>query len=230
MTHQLPSQAVSLLIATIVAANVAAQTPAAKPGYPVAPRSLGEADEIALAMTAAPDEISAHADIYVLRGTDFVKVRTGTNGCACMVGRDLHEGSRYPICFDREGTKTTLLREIKEGSLRAKGTSETEVQKLVVAAYAGGELKMPSRPAMAYMMSPQQVLFSSPLAEGIRVGPWSPHVMLMMPDVAPEQFGLAEPSKVDVLQIRREGSHHAELVVKVPAWSDGKPVARANKD
>ena len=85
-------------------------------------------------------------------------------------GRDLHEGSRYPICFDREGAKTTLLREIKEGSLRAKGTSEAEVRKSVEAAYASGELKMPSRPAMAYMMSPYQVLFSSPLADGFASG------------------------------------------------------------
>jgi hypothetical protein len=40
---------------------------------------------------------------------------------------------------------------------------------------------------------------------------------------------LAEPSKVDVIQIHREGGHHAELIVKVPAWSDGKPVVRGAK-
>jgi hypothetical protein len=188
---------------------------------------LGEAEEIALAMTAAPEEISAKADVYVLRGTDFVKARAGTNGCSCMVGRDLHEGSRYPICFDQEGTKTTLLRELKESTLRAKGTSEEAVKRIVEAAYASGELRLPGKPAMAYMMSSRQVLFSSPLAEGVRVGSWSPHLMLLMPGVAPEQLGLAEPSKVDVIQIHREGSHHAELIVKVPAWSDGTPVARA---
>src|SRR5689334_11408103 len=133
---------------------LAAQAASAQTGYPVSPRSLGEADEIALAMTAAPAEVSSKADIYVLRGTDFVKAKAGTNGCACMVGRDLHEGSRYPICFDQEAAKTTLFREIKEGALRAKGTPEAEVQRLVDAAYKSGELRMPTRPAMAYMMSP----------------------------------------------------------------------------
>ena len=63
-------------------------------------------------MTAAPAEVSANADVYVLRGTKFEKAKTGTNGCACLVGRDLHEGSRYPICFDQEGARTTLFREM----------------------------------------------------------------------------------------------------------------------
>ena len=199
-----------------------AQTPA----YPVAPRPLGEAEEIALAMSAAPAEVSSRADIYVLRGTEFVKAKSGTNGCACMVGRDSHEGSRYPICFDQEATKTTMLREIKEASLRAKGTSEAEIRRIVDAAYTRGELRMPTRPAMAYMMSPSQVLFSSPDADGVRVGAWAPHLMLMLPDVAPAQLGLADSSAVDIIQIHREGNHHAELVVKVPTWSDGKAVVR----
>lgn len=215
----------TLLITCSLSTTLASQT--TKPGYPVPPRSLGEAEEISLAMTAAPEEISARADIYVLLGTEYVKARAGTNGCSCMVGRDLHEGSRYPICFDQEGTRTTLLREIKQSSLRAKGTSEDEIKRLVEAAYKSGELRMPARPAMAYMMSPQQVLFSSPLAEGRRVGPWWPHLMLMMPGLDPAQLGLADSSKVDVIQIHREGAHHAELIVKVPAWSDGKPVVRA---
>jgi hypothetical protein len=206
---------------------LAVQAVRAQTAYPVPPRSLGEAEEITLAMSAAPAEVSSKADVYVLRGTDFVKVKTGTNGCACMVGRDSHEGSRYPICFDQEATKTTMLREIKEASLRAKGTSEADIRRIVDAAYKSGELRMPSRPAMAYMMSPNQVLFSSPEARGVRVGAWSPHLMLMMPDVAPSQLGLADSaSSVDIIQIRREGNHHAELVVKVPTWSDGTPVVR----
>jgi len=224
MNHLTPT---SLLLAGCIATQLGAQAP--KPGYPTPPRSLGEAEEIALAMTAAPEEISSKADVYVIRGTQFAKARTGTNGCSCMVGRDLHEGSLYPICFDQEGSRTTLLRELKESTLRAQGKSEEEVKRAVDAAYASGELRLPTKPAMAYMMSPHQVLFSSPLADGVRVGAWSPHLMLLMPDVAPEQLGLTEPSKVDVIQIHREGSHHAELIVKVPAWSDGKPVVRASK-
>jgi len=194
--------------------------------YPTPPRSLGEAAEIALAVTAAPEEISGNADVYVLRGTDFVKARTGTNGCACVVGRDAHDGSRYPICFDQEGARTTLFRELMEGSLRARGNSEAQVNALVDAAYRKGELKLPTKSSIAYMMSPQQVLFSTPDADGVRVGAWSPHIMLMLPGVAPDQLGLAHDSKVDVIQIHDRGGSHSELIVKVPRWSDGTPAAK----
>ena len=194
--------------------------------YPTPPRPLGDAAEMALAVTAAPEEISRDADVYVLRGTDFVRARAGTNGCACVVGRDSHDGSRYPICFDREGARTLLFRELMEGSLRAKGKSEAEVKQLVDAAYRKGDLTLPTRSSIAYMMSPQQVLFSSPDAGGVRVGAWSPHIMLMLPGVAPEQLGLARDSKVDVIQIHDRGGTHSELVVKVPKWSDGSLVSR----
>ena len=227
-SHELKSETPMKLITILSLLGIPTGICGQTTGYPVPPRPLGEAEEIALAMTAAPAEVSSKADVYVLRGTDYVKVKSGTNGCACMVGRDLHEGSRYPICFDGEASKTTMMREIREGALRAKGTPEAEVQRLIDAAYKSGELRMPSRPAMAYMMSPNQVLFSSPNADGVRVGSWAPHLMLMMPDVAPSQLGLAEPSAVDVIQIHREGNHHAELIVKVPSWSDGKPVVRNN--
>jgi hypothetical protein len=207
----------SLLVPAALVAQQAAS-------YPSPPRPLGDAEEIALAMSAAPAEVSAKADIYVLRGTKFEKAKVGTNGCACLVGRDLHEGSRYPICFDQEGARTTLFRELLEGSLRAQGRAEAEVRRRVDAAYAKGELRMPAKSAMAYMMSPRQVLFSTPNADGVRVGAWSPHLMLMLPGVQPEQLGLAQDSKVDIIQIDRKGTAHSELIVKVPKWSDGTPV------
>lgn len=53
--------------------------------------------------------------------------------------------------------------------------------------------------------------------------------MLMMPGVAPNQLGLAHPSKVRIIQIHDPGATHSELIVKVPAWSDGTPVADAKK-
>jgi hypothetical protein len=220
MTHITRYATAAILCARLLSA----QSANTAHGYPVPPRPLPEAEEIALATSAAPNEISSRADVYVLRGTDFVKVKSGTNGCACILGRDLHDGSRYPICFDREGARTSLFREIKEGSLRAQGKSEDEVVRTVAAAYASGALQRPSKPSIAYMMSPNQVLFSSPGAEGVRVGAWSPHVMLLMQDITPEQFGLAEDSKIDVVSMHHEGEHGAELVVKVPKWSDGRPV------
>jgi hypothetical protein len=180
-------------------------------------------------MSAAPAEISGAADVYVLRDKKMVKVKTGTNGCACMVGRDYHEGSRYPICFDQVTSTTWLEREIKQTELRAAGVPEDDVQRLLEAAQAGGELSWGSRPGLAYMMSRDQVLFSSPDRTGVRVGAWWPHVMLILPGVTAGQLGLAERSKVSELQVQPRGPGHGELVIKVPAWSDGTPVAPTAK-
>jgi hypothetical protein len=73
------------------------------------------------------------------------------------------------------------------------------------------------------MMSPRQVLFSSPNAEGVRVGAWWPHLMIVMPGVSPDQIGLMERSTVDVIQLNADRAGQSELVVKVPTWSDGRP-------
>ena len=208
--------------------GIATLTTTAAAQYPTPPKPLPEAEEITLALSAAPEEVSSKSDVWVLRDTGYAKVRTGTNGGACMVGRDLHEGSRYPICFDREGAQTTLRREIMEGNLRARGKSEDEVIRAVEAATANGTLTMPASTALSYMMSAQQVLFSSPKAEGFRVGAWSPHVMILAPaQLSARQLGLAEQdSKVDAISIHEEGKHHSELVIKLPAWSNGTPVTR----
>lgn len=96
-----------------------------------------------------------------------------------------------------------------------------QVKALVDSAYRKGELALPTKSSIAYMMSPQQVLFSTPDADGVRVGAWSPHIMLMLPGVAPDQLGLVHDSKVDVIQIHDRGGSHSELIVKVPKWSDG---------
>lgn len=212
------------MFAAVFPVAVFAQAPPVNARWPVTPKPLDEAHEIALAMSAAPAEISERADIYVLRNTGFVKVRAGTNECACLVARDYHEASRYPICFDQITATTWLRREMKEGALRAQGVPEPEVQRQVEAAYTTGELSWPSRPGVAYMMSRQQVLFSSPDATGVSAGSWWPHIMLILPDVNAEQLGLAAKSQVREFQIQPRGHKHSELIVKLPAWSDGTPV------
>ena len=208
---------VTLLVLATTAHAQAART--GEPRYPVRPVPMHEADEIRLAESAAPAEISSRAAIYVLRASGPVRAREGTNGATCMVARDLHEGSLYPICFDQEGSRTLLQQELMELSGRAAGLSEEAVRARVTAAYASGALKVPTRPAIAYMMSPRQVLFSSPLPEGRRVGSWHPHVMISVPYATPEQFGLAGTS-IEIVGVDRAGEPGAQLVVVVPRWSD----------
>ena len=212
------------------AASAAAQSPQSPASSRAGKRPLlPRAEEIALARSAAPAEISSLADVYVLRDDGPVKVQTGTNGAACMVNRDLHEGSLYPICFDREGAATSMQRELMELKLRMQGNAEDEIARLVTAAFSNGQLRTPTRPSIAYMMSPRQILFSSAKADGRRVGAWHPHVMIAMPNAKGGDFGLANPSSVDVLSFDYEGTPSAQLVVKVPAWSDGTPAPHGKK-
>jgi hypothetical protein len=140
-----------------------------------------------------------------------------------MVSRDLHGGSSYPICFDREAARTVMQRELLENLLRSRGLSEEEVQRRVKAGFADGSLPRPNKPAITYMMSPRQVLFSDATAKGRRVGAWSPHLMISMPHMTRDQLGLDSAANVEVLQLDRPGEPDALLVVKVPRWSDDSP-------
>jgi hypothetical protein len=189
-------------------------------GFPERPRPLPEAEEIALATSAAPAEISAKATVYVLRATGPARAREGTNGCTCMVSRDLHKGSLYPICFDQEATRTAFPRELMELRLRFEGKNEAEVKRAVTRAYADGTLRHPVRSSVIYMMSSRQVLFSSPLPEGRRVGAWHPHLMIAMPNATETQLGLGEGGSASGFQLDHSGEAEAQLIVPVPSWAD----------
>ena len=212
--------ALMLLLVAGAGRTAQAQAPRAPAPYPVRPAPLPEAEEIRLAESAAPREVSSRAGIYLLRPTGPEQVRPSSNGVMCMVARDLHEGSRYPICYDAEGSRTLMQQELMELRLRVEGKTEPEVKAAVAAAWADGTLKVPSRTVLAYMMSAHQVLFSSPDSSGRRVGPWHPHLMISAPGARGTDFGLAHESAIQTISVDREGLPGAQLVVVVPAWSD----------
>lgn len=220
------SAALILLILTGAGGSVRAQVPRAQARYPAQPAPLPEAEEIRLAQSAAPREVSSRAGIYVLRATGPEQVRPSANGVMCMVARDLHEGSRYPICYDAEGSRTLMQQELMELRLRAEGKTEPEVKAAVAAAWADGTLKAPTRTALAYMMSAHQVLFTSPDSSGRHVGPWRPHLMISAPGARGTDFGLAHESAIQTISVEREGMPGAQLVVVVPAWADSTAARR----
>ena len=197
-------------------------------GYPVKPVPLADSAEIALAVSAAPAELSSQATVYAVRDGQVLTLRRGSNGSACMVARDLHGGSLYPICYNPEGARTVLARELLEVRLRSLGAPEDSVQRAVAAGYASGQLDAPKALAMAYMMSPRQVLFSNARAEGRRVGAWHPHLMFYLPGATPSTFGLSSEN-AEPIAVSESGTPRAEVVVKLQKWSDGTPVAGPTK-
>jgi hypothetical protein len=215
-----------VVVLLLYASTAGAQS--APNGYPVKPAPLADSVEIALAVSAAPPELSNQATVYAVRDGQVLTLRRGSNGSACVVARDLHGGSLYPICYNAEGARTVLPRELLEVRLRSLGASEDSVERAVAAGYASGQLETPKSLAMAYMMSPRQVLFSSPRPEGRRVGSWHPHLMFFVPGATPSMFGLRSED-AEPIAVSGSGTPRAEVVVKVQKWSDGTPVAGLTK-
>ncbi|HUQ83737.1 MAG TPA: hypothetical protein VM076_21475 [Gemmatimonadaceae bacterium] len=209
-------------LALLASARATAQAPA--DAYPVKPVPLADSAEIALAMSAAPAELSAQAVIYTVKDGQVITLRRGTNGSACMVARDSHAGSLYPICYNPEGARTVLKRELMQVRLRSLGVAEDSIDRSVESAYKRGELEVPKDVALAYMMSPQQVLFSQATKDGRRVGAWHPHLMLYVPGATPSKFGLSDTGPGEPIQVGSPGTPQAEVIIKVQKWADGKRV------
>jgi hypothetical protein len=223
LSRDLAMRCSSLVLLLLAAgAEIAAAQPAPN-AYPVKPVPLADSAEISLALSAAPSEVSALATVYAVRDGKVLTLRRGSSGAACMVGRDSHAGSLYPICFNAEGARTALARELMEVKLRSLGVAEDSIVRAVDAAYARGELTTPREMALAYMMSPRQVLFSSPGPEGRRVGAWHPHLMLYVPNATPAMFALEDNGAGEPIAVGSAGTPRAEVIVKLPKWADGTP-------
>jgi len=189
--------------------------PEGVPAQNALPRLMPESDEIRLALSAAPPEVARDADVWVLRRGGHVKVRTGTSGVACMVGRD-HPESLYPICYDAEAARSILPIAIRESQLREKGADDATIEREVTGAIERGELKLPAASAMSWMLSRDQVIYAG--ASGRRVGQWHPHIMIYMPYATRAKLGYPARANGD-LGIGDEGKATAHLIVITGAWS-----------
>jgi hypothetical protein len=184
----------------------ATRTAAASQQTPATPPVLAEAEEIALARTAAPAAVTEGATILVLRNGTYEIGHAGTSGVTCMVSR-AWPLSLEPICFDPEASRTVMAVDVWKVEMRLAGVEADEIDRRIEAAIGSGEIALPRRPAVAYMMSPKQVLYAD--AE-TRVGAWKPHMHIYMPYATAEQFG----------GLSGEGSMAAGIV-----FDEGKPTA-----
>jgi hypothetical protein len=178
---------------------------------------LPEDQEIRMATSAAPPQLSDNAAVWVLRRGGHVKVRDGTNGVNCFVDRDQPE-SLYPICYDAEASRTILQISLFEGRQRESGKSAEEIDKAVEAALARGELRLPDKTAIAWMLSADQVIYAGER----RIGTWYPHIMIYSPNLEPAALGFPATNPAGFF-IQNPGKPLAHLVVVTPLWSDGKP-------
>lgn len=204
-----------LAAAMMLPAAVAAQTADTPP-------VLSEAEEIALARSAAPPSVSTEATVLVLRHGKYQEVRRGSNGVTCIVSRSLPLAIE-PICYDPEASRTILPMEILRVEKRLAGVAADDIERLIAEGIGSGELVLPRRPAMAYMMSAGQILYSD--AE-TRVGAFYPHLHLFMPYATAEQFGgpQGDPATTGAFMFDA-GKPTANLVVVVREFVEPEAVA-----
>ena len=203
------ARSVLVLVLWLIPVAVRAQAQPASQGLPAI---LPRAQEIALARSAAPPQVSAAATVFVLERGGFVKAETGTNGVTCLVDRT-HPASLEPHCYDAEGSRTILPIRLAQAEMRERGLSKAEITAAVNEGIRTGRFTLPERAAMSYMMSSAQVLYND---AGRRVGAWKPHLMIYMPYIEPADLGVSGGAADGVPMVDDPGGPLACVVVVVP--------------
>jgi len=199
--------ALSLISVFAVPAILHAQAP----HYPPLRDYLMPRDsEIALAKTAAPENVSSHATIKVLTASGFQSVHEGDNGFVCAVMRGwaaptftpaqfrnfVYDAAiRAPICFDAVAAKTVLPYYEMRSALGMEGKNPEQMAEALQAAYKTGKLPKRKAVSFAYMFSPMQML-------GQGIGSWHPHMMVFAPYydnamLGNNPFGTSAPQVTD---------------------------------
>jgi hypothetical protein len=151
---------------------------------PFSDYAMSQQAEIALARSAAPNSISAHATIEVLTSKGYETALKGNNDFVCMVLRSWsaapdpvdtrYSKIRAPICFDPVAARTVVPMEELKAQLGLAGKSPDEIAHEVALQYGLGKLPTMQSVAFAYMWSASQQLASG-------AGAWHPHMMVYSP-------------------------------------------------
>jgi hypothetical protein len=183
------TRTIALLAAltTIPAATAAAQSAHHYP--PISAYLMDRSAEIALARTAAPENISAHATIKVLTTSGFQVAERGDNGNVCMVMRAFSAPTytpaqfrdlvydptvKAPICFTAPAARVAMPYYELRTKLAIEGKSPDQIADALQAAYVRGTLPRRDGATFAYMWSAHQHL-------GSGIDAWHPHVMIFTP-------------------------------------------------
>ena len=156
---------------------------------PIEEYLMPQANEIALAKSAAPANISGRATIIVLTRSGYEVAQTGDNGAVCMVMRGFSAPTytpapfrnlvydptvRAPICFTPQAVREVLPYYELRTKLAMQSKNPDEIAEGVQTSYAKGELPKRTGVSFAYMWSADQNLASG-------IGHWHPHVMVFVP-------------------------------------------------
>jgi len=188
--------------------------------------SKSATDEMALARSAAPAQVSDKAQVLTLGRHGYEVAARGTNGFVCLVERSW-EGNfenkdfwnpaiRTPMCYNAAAAHSLLREFLERTDWVLAGMSPAQMARRTKAA-------PPDEGSMAYMMSRQQVICSD-----AGCSRWYPHLMFFFPSDAAPNWG-ANRNGGPVFSGHFD-PRTAVLFVLVPMWSDGTPgVAGSHK-
>jgi hypothetical protein len=145
----------------------------------------------------------------VLTERGFEVAVRGSNGVTCIVNRS-HPQSLEPHCFDAEASATVLPMELRRTELLRDGRSAEEIDREMAAGLLRGKYRLPRRPAMSYMLSPEQVLYSD---EGRNVGRWQPHLMIYYPHLTSADLGLSGDPSTEAATVVDEGQALSNIMI-----------------
>ncbi|MEO6800348.1 MAG: hypothetical protein ABI178_10465 [Rhodanobacter sp.] len=220
------------LMAPAVNADPATHAPVT--AYPsMAPLSqyliADRASEIALARSAAPEDISSKATIQVLGRSGYTTAVKGSNGYVCIVERAWispfnssqfwNPKIRGPDCYNPAAAKSILPIVYKRTALALHGVSKEKIQAAMKAALDARQLPTLAPGAMSYMMSRQQQI-------GPQANQWLPHLMFYTPANA-DWGASANGSPVIQTPMFRGAPLPMEMfLIPVGHWSDGTPAPK----
>ncbi|HEY6273153.1 MAG TPA: hypothetical protein VIX19_14320 [Terriglobales bacterium] len=181
--------------------------------------------EIALARSAAPEDISREAKILVLGRHGYETAVEGKNGFVCLVERGWMSPSdalefwnpklRGPICFNPPAARSVLPTTLKRTEMVVAGRTKAEIVEGNKAAFEKGELPPLEPGAMSYMMSKEAYLTDGGdhnLA----------HLMFYAPPLEGKAWGADLPNSPVTLHLQFKGAQPIDVfVVSVGRWSDG---------
>jgi hypothetical protein len=195
--------------------------------------SVQEADEIALARSAAPAPVAAKADILTLGGQGYKTAIKGTNGFVCLVQRSWatsfaddefwNPKFRAPICHNHAAALTMLPAYIERTGWVLAGVSKSDMLGRTRA--SARTFVPPDTGAMSYMLSKQTHLHDAD-------GHWHPHVMFYLANTDVAAWGAnldGSPVFADRTGVYGQvGSPEpvTTFFIPVPKWSDGTADAK----
>ncbi len=186
---EMRSRKFAVVLAVLLMSLCVVKTRAQSPKYPPLSAYMMEPEaEIALARSAAPENVSGRATIKVLTASGYKVSAQGDNGFVCMVMRGwgaptytpepvrnlvYDAQTRAPICFNPVAVRTVLPYQELRARLAMEGKGPNEITEEIQAAYAKGDLPKMEAVGFAYMFSADQHLGPA--------GAWHPHMMIYTP-------------------------------------------------